>query len=42
MMLSHMGKKLQAVTLTYFGKYLGSNFSLYEQNLFLQNMEKLC
>jgi len=35
MMLSHMGKKLQAVTLTYFSKCLSGNFSLYEQNLLL-------
>lgn len=41
-MPSHMGKKLEAVTLMYFSKCLGGNFSLYEQNLFLQNMEKLC
>lgn len=41
MMLSHMGKRLQAVTLMYFSKYLGGNFSLYTQNLFLQNKEKL-
>lgn len=39
-MLSHMGKKLQVVTLMYFSKCLGANFSLHEQNLFLQNMEK--
>lgn len=41
-MPSHMGKKLQAVMLTYFSKCLGGNFSLYEQNLSLQNTEKLC
>lgn len=41
MMLSHMGKKLQAVTLMYYSKYLGSYFSLTNKS-FLLNMEKLC
>lgn len=41
MMLSHTGKKLKAVTLMHFSKLLGGNFSLYEQNLSLQNMKKL-
>lgn len=35
-MLSHMGKKLQAVTLMYYSTCLGSHFSLYKQKLFAE------